>query len=158
MLCSMVIYCGFLLCGWIVFGPYHTKFETLSSTSDCLFSLINGDDMYATFSNLQTDVFYIWLASQIYLLSFISLFIYVVLSLSITLIIDGYETVKVWRKTIEKRFVFVVDFVEISCQWLSEKSFAEIQRRKCCSMVGSWRLARSNLRNRAEIRLFSLLF
>jgi hypothetical protein len=60
-----------------------------------MFSLINGDDMYATFANLETDSFYIWLFSQIYLLLFISLFIYVVLSLSIALIIDGYETVKV---------------------------------------------------------------
>jgi hypothetical protein len=60
-----------------------------------MFSLINGDDMYPTFANLETESFYIWLFSQIYLLSFISLFIYVVLSLSIALIIDGYETVKV---------------------------------------------------------------
>lgn len=84
-----------MFCGWIVFGPYHTKFESLTSTSETMFSLINGDDMYTTFANLETDSFYIWLFSQIYLLSFISLFIYVVLSLSITLIIDGYETVKV---------------------------------------------------------------
>jgi len=91
-----------MFCGWIVFGPYHSKFESLSSTSDAMFSLINGDDMYATFANLETESFYIWLFSQIYLLSFISLFIYVVLSLSITLIIDGYETVKV------RNFVFLV--------------------------------------------------
>jgi hypothetical protein len=84
-----------MFCGWIVFGPYHSKFESLSSTSDTMFSLINGDDMYATFANLETESFYVWIFSQIYLLSFISLFIYVVLSLSITLIIDGYETVKV---------------------------------------------------------------
>ncbi len=84
-----------MFCGWIVFGPYHTKFESLTSTAQALFSLINGDDMYATFANLETDSFYIWLFSQIYLLSFISLFIYVVLSLFIALIIDGYETVKV---------------------------------------------------------------
>jgi hypothetical protein len=94
-MCAIIIYCGFMFCGWIVLGPYHSKFESLSSTSDAMFSLINGDDMYATFVNLETESFYIWLFSQIYLLSFISLFIYVVLSLSITLIIDGYETVKV---------------------------------------------------------------
>ena len=33
-------------------GPYHFKFETLMSTSECLFSLINGDDMFATFSSI----------------------------------------------------------------------------------------------------------
>jgi hypothetical protein len=94
-MCAIIIYCGFMFCGWIVLGPYHSKFESLSSTSDTMFSLINGDDMYATFANLETESYYIWLFSQIYLLSFISLFIYVVLSLSIALIIDGYETVKV---------------------------------------------------------------
>jgi mucolipin len=84
-----------MFCGWIVFGPYHTKFQCLASTTETLFSLINRDDMYATFANLETQSFFIWSFSQIYLLSFISLFIYVVLSLFIALIIDGYETVKV---------------------------------------------------------------
>jgi hypothetical protein len=114
-----------MFCGWIVLGPYHSKFESLSSTSDAMFSLINGDDMYATFTNLETESFYIWLFSQIYLLSFISLFIYVVLSLSITLIIDGYETVKV------RKFVLVLNWnsfcLAILCEWISEKSFTKIQ-------------------------------
>ena len=89
------MFCGFMFCGWIVLGPYHSKFESLSSTSKTMFSLINGDDMYATFTNLETESTYIWIFSQIYLGSFISLFIYVVLNLFITLVIDGYETVKV---------------------------------------------------------------
>ncbi|KAH9521899.1 Mucolipin-2 [Dermatophagoides farinae] len=38
-----------LFCGWVVLGPHHLKFRTLSSTLECLFSLINGDDMFATF-------------------------------------------------------------------------------------------------------------
>ena len=92
---AIIIYCGFVFCGWLVLGPYHTKFETLSSTYEALFSLINGDDMYATFANIETESTYIWLFSQVYLISFISLFIYMVLSLFIALIIDGYETVKV---------------------------------------------------------------
>ena len=84
-----------MFCGWIVLGPYHTKFRTLSTTSETLFGLINGDDMYATFANIETESVYIWLFSEIYLYSFICLFIYVVSSLVIALLIDGYETVKV---------------------------------------------------------------
>lgn len=84
-----------MFCGWLVLGPYHVKFETLASTSETLFSLVNGDDMYATFANIETESTYIWLFSQIYLLTFVSLFIYVCLSLTIALIMDGYETVKV---------------------------------------------------------------
>nr|NVI71401.1 transient receptor potential cation channel, mucolipin ortholog [Cucujiformia]NVI71434.1 transient receptor potential cation channel, mucolipin ortholog [Cucujiformia] len=48
LLCAMLIYAGFTFCGWLVLGPYHLKFRSLSTTSECLFSLINGDDMFAT--------------------------------------------------------------------------------------------------------------
>nr|NVI71468.1 transient receptor potential cation channel, mucolipin ortholog [Cucujiformia] len=48
LLCAILIYAGFTFCGWLVFGPYHLKFRSLSTTSECLFSLINGDDMFAT--------------------------------------------------------------------------------------------------------------
>nr|NVI71417.1 transient receptor potential cation channel, mucolipin ortholog [Cucujiformia] len=48
LLCAVLIYSGFTFCGWLVLGPYHLKFRSLSTTSECLFSLINGDDMFAT--------------------------------------------------------------------------------------------------------------
>nr|NVI71427.1 transient receptor potential cation channel, mucolipin ortholog [Cucujiformia] len=48
LLCAILIYAGFTFCGWLVFGPYHLKFKSLSTTSETLFSLINGDDMFAT--------------------------------------------------------------------------------------------------------------
>nr|NVI71490.1 transient receptor potential cation channel, mucolipin ortholog [Cucujiformia] len=48
LLCALLIYAGFSFCGWLVLGPYHLKFKSLSTTSECLFSLINGDDMFAT--------------------------------------------------------------------------------------------------------------
>nr|NVI71383.1 transient receptor potential cation channel, mucolipin ortholog [Cucujiformia] len=47
-LCAVLIYAGFTFCGWLILGPYHLKFRSLSTTSECLFSLINGDDMFAT--------------------------------------------------------------------------------------------------------------
>nr|NVI71492.1 transient receptor potential cation channel, mucolipin ortholog [Cucujiformia] len=48
LLCALLIYAGFTFCGWLILGPYHLKFRSLSTTSECLFSLINGDDMFAT--------------------------------------------------------------------------------------------------------------
>nr|NVI71460.1 transient receptor potential cation channel, mucolipin ortholog [Cucujiformia] len=48
LLCAILIYAGFTFCGWLILGPYHLKFSSLSTTSECLFSLINGDDMFAT--------------------------------------------------------------------------------------------------------------
>ncbi|XP_072239589.1 mucolipin-1a isoform X3 [Leuresthes tenuis] len=92
--CVAVIYLGYCFCGWIVLGPYHVKFRSLSMVSECLFSLINGDDMFVTFAEMQDTSPLVWLFSQVYLYTFISLFIYMVLSLFIALITGAYETIK----------------------------------------------------------------
>ncbi|XP_074486637.1 mucolipin-1a [Sebastes fasciatus] len=92
--CVAVIYLGYCFCGWIVLGPYHVKFRSLSMVSECLFSLINGDDMFVTFSEMQESSTLVWVFSQVYLYTFISLFIYMVLSLFIALITGAYETIK----------------------------------------------------------------
>ncbi|NXI60157.1 MCLN1 protein, partial [Chloroceryle aenea] len=92
--CVAVIYLGYCFCGWIVLGPYHVKFRSLSMVSECLFSLINGDDMFVTFAEMQQNSHLVWLFSQLYLYTFISLFIYMVLSLFIALITGSYETIK----------------------------------------------------------------
>uniref|UniRef100_A0A672J744 Mucolipin-3-like n=1 Tax=Salarias fasciatus TaxID=181472 RepID=A0A672J744_SALFA len=99
--CAVMIYLGYCFCGWIVLGPYHDKFRTLDKVTECLFSLINGDDMYATFLNLRGKTYMVWLFSRLYLYSFISLFIYMVLSLFIALITDTYETIKHHQKDLE---------------------------------------------------------
>ncbi|XP_034003169.1 mucolipin-2 isoform X2 [Trematomus bernacchii] len=96
--CAGMIYLGYTFCGWIVLGPYHEKFESLSRVAECLFSLLNGDDMFTTFAQLKDKNSLVWLFSRAYLYSFISLFIYMVLSLFIALITDSYETIKSFQK------------------------------------------------------------
>ncbi|XP_047443203.1 mucolipin-2 isoform X1 [Mugil cephalus] len=96
--CAGMIYLGYTFCGWIVLGPYHEKFEGLSRVAECLFSLLNGDDMFTTFAQLKDKNILVWLFSRAYLYSFISLFIYMVLSLFIALITDSYETIKNYQK------------------------------------------------------------
>ncbi|XP_067845916.1 mucolipin-2-like isoform X2 [Heptranchias perlo] len=96
--CAGMIYLGYMFCGWIVLGPYHSKFENLSAVAECLFSLINGDDMFATFAAIQEKSNLLWLFSRVYLYTFISLFIYMVLSLFIALITDTYETIKKYQQ------------------------------------------------------------
>ncbi|KAA8585602.1 hypothetical protein FQN60_004296, partial [Etheostoma spectabile] len=91
--CAAAIYLGYCFCGWIVLGPYHTKFRTLSMVSECLFSLINGDDMFVTFAEMQRSGTLVWVFSQVYLYTFISLFIYMVSSLFIALITGAYDTI-----------------------------------------------------------------
>ncbi|XP_070837245.1 mucolipin-1b isoform X1 [Chaetodon trifascialis] len=91
--CAAAIYMGYCFCGWIVLGPYHTKFRSLSMVSECLFSLINGDDMFVTFAEMEKSGTLVWIFSQVYLYTFISLFIYMVLSLFIALITGAYDTI-----------------------------------------------------------------
>lgn len=98
LLCALLIYAGFVFCGWLVLGPYHAKFRSLATTSECLFSLINGDDMFATFATLSTKSEMLWYFCQIYLYVFIALYIYVVLSLFISVIMDAYDTIKHYYK------------------------------------------------------------
>lgn len=74
---------------------YAGQFEGLSRVAECLFSLVNGDDMFPTFAEFEQKNTMVWLFSRAYLYSFISLFIYMVLSLFIALITDAYETIKV---------------------------------------------------------------
>lgn len=117
LICAILIYAGFTFCGWLILGPYHIKvrlirlylsstilidgvflfqFATLSTTSECLFALINGDDMFATFAGMSAKSSLLWWFCRFYLYTFISLFIYVVLSLFIALIMDAYETIKLY--------------------------------------------------------------
>ncbi|XP_067892439.1 mucolipin-3 isoform X3 [Heterodontus francisci] len=74
------------------------NFRSLNVVSECLFSLINGDDMFATFAAMQDKSYVVWVFSRIYLSTFISLFIYMVLSLFIALITDTYETIKLYQQ------------------------------------------------------------
>uniref|UniRef100_A0A034VPR4 Mucolipin-3 n=1 Tax=Bactrocera dorsalis TaxID=27457 RepID=A0A034VPR4_BACDO len=98
LLAALLIYAGFTFCGWLILGPYHMKFRSLATTSECLFSLINGDDMFATFATLSSKADWLWWFCQIYLYSFISLYIYVVLSLFISVIMDAYDTIKCYYR------------------------------------------------------------
>ncbi|XP_034055882.1 mucolipin-1-like isoform X2 [Gymnodraco acuticeps] len=96
--CVAAIYMGYCFCGWVVLGPYHAKFRSLSMVSQCLFSLINGDDMFVTFAAMEQSGPLVWIFSQVYLYTFISLFIYMVLSLFIALITGAYDTIMAQTK------------------------------------------------------------
>ncbi|CAL2038097.1 unnamed protein product [Caenorhabditis brenneri] len=94
MTCAIVLYAGFLIAGWVIIGPYSMKFRTLAESSEALFSLLNGDDMFATFYTINDSNTVIKVFGTVYIYMFVSLFIYVVLSLFIAIIMDAYEVVK----------------------------------------------------------------
>ncbi|XP_046683218.1 mucolipin-3-like isoform X1 [Homalodisca vitripennis] len=149
LLCALLIYAGFTFCGWLVLGPYHMKFRSLASTSECLFALINGDDMFATFSMMEFKSPMLWWFSRIYLYSFISLFIYVVLSLFISVIMDSYDTIKLYY---EKGFpktdlqLFVAECQEEPSSGAfrnlgeapNRSSIRQVMDRLCCCQLNVW--------------------
>jgi hypothetical protein len=99
MVCTIILYFGFLFAGWIIIGPYRlkikmelflilcfsVKFRTLSGSSEALFSLLNGDDMFVTFSTISDSNTIIKVFGTVYIYIFVTLFIYVVLSLFIAM-------------------------------------------------------------------------
>ncbi|XP_043217654.1 mucolipin-3-like [Amphibalanus amphitrite] len=96
--CATISYAGFVFCGWLVLAPYHLKFRTISKTSETLFSLMNGDDMFATFAQVWPRSSMIYWFSKLYIYVFIFFFIYVVISLMISIIMDSYETIKAFYR------------------------------------------------------------
>uniref|UniRef100_A0A8C5C058 Mucolipin TRP cation channel 1b n=1 Tax=Gadus morhua TaxID=8049 RepID=A0A8C5C058_GADMO len=127
--CAAVIYLGYCFCGWIVLGPYHTKFRSLSMVSECLFSLINGDDMFVTFSEMERSSTLVWVFSQVYLYSFISLFIYMVLSLFIALITGAYDTIMVgWGSQVMSE---LRDFIAACADTPTSGNFHEPEGSSC---------------------------
>lgn len=74
------------------------QFRTIFSTSECLFSLINGDEIYGTLSmvNLDEHPSMIYWFSRAYIYSFVIMFIFAVANLFIAVINDSYEAIKVW--------------------------------------------------------------
>ncbi|XP_051555499.1 mucolipin-3 isoform X3 [Myxocyprinus asiaticus] len=97
-ICAIMIYLSYCFGGWIVLGPHHENFRTFNMAADCLFSMINGDEIYSTFTKLRDRNYLVWVFSRMYVYSFIPLFTYMVLSLFIALITDTYETIKNYQK------------------------------------------------------------
>ncbi|KAK8778841.1 hypothetical protein V5799_019818 [Amblyomma americanum] len=95
LLCTLLIFSGYVVCGWVVIGPHHIKFRTVSTSAECLFSIINGDDIFATFAMLfDGKDLVVWYFAQLYMYSFVILFVYVVVSLFVAIFVDAYETIR----------------------------------------------------------------
>lgn len=141
MLCALLLYGGFCFCGWVVLGPYHIKFRYLSTTSECLFSLMNGDDMFATFAILDTNNVLIWFFSRAYLYLFICLFIYVVISLFISVIMDTYETIKEYyvHGTLPQ-----TDFQRFIAESPENLSYCSHHQKKSCNIFSCFQRCRKN--------------
>lgn len=101
--CFLLLFIYFLY-----FSLSYFKFRTLGKSSEALFSLLNGDDMFATFFTINDSNAIINIFGTIYIYVFVSLFIYVVLSLFIAIIMDAYEVVRVSQNSFILTFNCVI--------------------------------------------------
>ncbi|XP_049338579.1 mucolipin-3 isoform X2 [Astyanax mexicanus] len=108
-LCAVLIYLSYCFCGWIVLGPHHENFRSFNRVVYCLFSMINGDEVYSTFRKLREWSWVVWLFSRIYIYTFISIFTYMVLSLFIAIITDTYHTIRQDSVVMSEVEVFIVN-------------------------------------------------
>lgn len=82
------IFVGYVVFGVARFGMHDERFATFPTAAITLFAVLNGDEIRATFLNTVTHDF---LVAQIYLYSFTSLFIYVVLSCFVVIMELAYQ-------------------------------------------------------------------
>ncbi|KAI5613916.1 mucolipin-3 isoform X1 [Silurus asotus] len=70
------------------------NFRSFHTAAYCLLSMINGDEIYASFTKLRERNTLVWFFSRFYIYSFVFIFTYMVLSLFIAIITDTYELIK----------------------------------------------------------------
>ncbi|KAK1929212.1 Mucolipin-1 [Phytophthora citrophthora] len=90
------IFFGFALFGTIYFGNKIEEFGTLSESMITLFSLMNGDIIMDTFDAMELHHFVI--SGKVYLYSFISLFMYVVLNIFIAIVEEAFFATQSTRR------------------------------------------------------------
>eukprot|EP01119_Soliformovum_irregulare_P022421 TRINITY_DN7664_c0_g3_i2.p2 TRINITY_DN7664_c0_g3~~TRINITY_DN7664_c0_g3_i2.p2 ORF type:complete len:265 (-),score=106.59 TRINITY_DN7664_c0_g3_i2:46-840(-) len=104
------VFFGYALFGVIVYSEYSALFTDLGTSMISLFGLLNGDNIVYTFTDLNAN-FDNTFVNEIYLYSFIILFICAILNIFIFIIEDAFHIAKRWnmrgkkidRETYEER-------------------------------------------------------
>lgn len=94
LLCVGMLYLAFTLCGWVVLGPYHIKFTDISASFQCLMSLLNGDEIYVTYTAIEGDKSIVWWFNIIFVTTFVVVFTLITLNIFIAIFNSAYETIK----------------------------------------------------------------
>ncbi|KAL3892224.1 hypothetical protein ACJMK2_004453 [Sinanodonta woodiana] len=95
--CVGLLFAGFTLCGYVVLGPYHNKFQTMSNAADTLFATISGDEITITLAAIETDKLgspAVWWFAKIYLGLFVSIFTVFILNILIAIFNSAYEIIQ----------------------------------------------------------------
>ncbi|XP_060552431.1 mucolipin-3-like [Ruditapes philippinarum] len=100
LICVGVLFVGFWVCGYVVMGPYHVKFQTPEAAAETLFAVVNGDEIYATLAIIEWDKsggHWVWWFSRFYLGSYVAIFTIVVINLLIALFMSAYDSIKTYN-------------------------------------------------------------
>lgn len=97
----LILFAAFCCSCWLVLGRVHGKFSTFGKTIQSLFGLMNGDEVFDTLDGFKgsdggdrsSDLYLVFL--RLLIVAFVLLFIFIVLSITIAIITDTYEEVKV---------------------------------------------------------------
>lgn len=96
------LYMGFCTCGFIIFSPYSDDFSSLDKSAITLFALLNGDDIHTQFDRIYTRYPYP-IVGQVFLFTFIIMFITLVLNIFLFIIEDSYHAAKDFINTNAER-------------------------------------------------------
>mmetsp|Transcript_6106 Transcript_6106/g.7389 ORF Transcript_6106/g.7389 Transcript_6106/m.7389 type:complete len:196 (-) Transcript_6106:206-793(-) len=81
------VFLGYAFFGMLYFGDKSDKFQSFSVSLITLFALLNGDEIRATLMDLLYEHAFI---AQVYVYSFVCLFIYVVLNVFIAIVEESF--------------------------------------------------------------------
>ncbi|XP_065902040.1 mucolipin-3-like isoform X2 [Dysidea avara] len=94
--CVLILFVSFVLCGWLVLGPYSLRFRDPITTSESLIAFLNGDGLSSAFSAVSVGTATVSISvaifNKIYILIFVFIFIYVVVSLFIGIFAQAYNS------------------------------------------------------------------
>lgn len=90
------IFLGYALFGTIYFGTRIKEFGSMSASMATLFAVMNGDVILDTFDAF--DLHHFAVSGKIYLYSFISLFIYVVLNIFVAIVEEAFFATRSCRR------------------------------------------------------------
>ena len=146
--CVSILFAGFALCAWVVLGPYHIKFTSLTSTFQSLLALINGDEIYVTFTAVDSDKQLVGFFNSVFLVVFLALFTLITLNIFIAIFNTAYEHQhdNEYKKEHRSDLMKLLDINEAKS--FDTPACSKCVRQSCPSMLGCMRCCDDDRYNR----------
>ncbi|XP_052230469.1 mucolipin-1-like isoform X2 [Dreissena polymorpha] len=94
--CVLVLFMGFWICGYVVLGPCHVKFQTPSAAMEWLASMVTGEEIFMTLASVEThkvgNMAVLWF-SRVYVVVFFGMFTVIVLNVLVEIFNSSYDVI-----------------------------------------------------------------